>query len=174
MTEKQSPNGWTLDTLAEHLTARINADQKYIIDLSNEREVRTSERFATSKEAVTSALAAAEKAIQAAMQASEKAIIKAELAAEKRSEASNEIRAAMMDQQKTFAEKSQTEFRLSTIEGRVNENSAMLNKRIENIDSIVAAMGGRTQGVGASTGVMSQVIMAVIAVAAIAVAFLHH
>src|ERR1700688_482385 len=99
-----SPNGWTLDTLEEYLTNQIKSLSKYFTDLSAEREAVNKERFTSSKEAVTAALAAAEKAISAAMTASEKAILKAEAAAEKRSEASNEIRAAMIDQQKLFAD----------------------------------------------------------------------
>lgn len=162
-----SPHGWTLDTLEEHLSGKIDENRKYFSDLSNERELRTTEKFVTSKEAVTSALAAAEKAITAAMNASEKAIIKAEVASEKRSEASNEIRAAMMDQQKNFADKSQTEFRLGVIEQRINENMNMFGKQLDGLNNTIAAMSGRTQGAGTSIGVIVQVIASAASIAAI-------
>ena len=165
---------WNLDTLAEFLISRINAVEKYQNDLSNEREVRTTDRFNTSKEAVTFALAATKEAISVAMIASEKAIVKAEAASEKRSEASNEIRAAMIDQQKNFADKSQTEFRLGTIEGRVQENMVGISKRLENLEAAMSGMSGRTQGVGVSTGVIFQIVTMLIAVIAIGVMVLHH
>jgi hypothetical protein len=86
--------GWTLETLKEHFEALREAD----------------------KEAVSTALAAAEKAVTAALTASEKAILKAENAADKRAEASNEIRGAMVDAQKSFADKEGTERRLKALE----------------------------------------------------------
>jgi hypothetical protein len=85
---------WTLETLKEHFDALRAAD----------------------REAVSTALAAAEKAVAAAMAASEKAILKAENAADKRAEASNEIRGAMVDAQKSFADKAETERRLKMLE----------------------------------------------------------
>ena len=85
---------WTIETLKEHFDALRTAD----------------------KEAVATALAAAEKAVTAALTASEKAILKAEGAADKRAEASNEIRGAMVDAQKNFADKAETERRLKSLE----------------------------------------------------------
>lgn len=85
---------WTIPQLKEHFDALRAAD----------------------KEAITTALTAAEKAVAAAMAASEKAILKAENAADKRAEASNEIRAAMVDQQRNFASKDETERRLKMLE----------------------------------------------------------
>jgi hypothetical protein len=85
---------WTLQTLKEHFDALRSSD----------------------REAVATALAAAEKAVAAAMAASEKAILKAENAADNRAEASNEIRGAMVDAQKNFADKAETERRLKMLE----------------------------------------------------------
>lgn len=160
-----SPHGWSLDTLEEFLTNKITSVEKYFTELSNEREARTSERFSSSKEAVTSALAAAEKAIAAAMTASEKAILKAEAAAEKRSEASNEIRAAMIDQQKNFADKSQTEFRFGSLDQRLEENIKSLAKRLDGIDNAFAALGGKTQGIGMSVAAILQIVSAIASIA---------
>jgi hypothetical protein len=96
---------WTLVTLKEHFDSLRAAD----------------------KEAVTTALTAAEKAVSAAMAASEKAILKAETAADKRAEASNEIRGAMVDAQKSFADKAETERRLKNLE---DKDIASANKSI--------------------------------------------
>lgn len=95
MAEETTPcQGWTLDTLHAHWSALRESD----------------------KDAVTTAMAAQEKATAAAMAASEKAILKAETAADKRAEASNEIRAAMVDQQRNFADKESVERRLKLLE----------------------------------------------------------
>ena len=143
---------WTLETLAEHLNNRLDAVERYFCD-----------RFVASKEATSLAFAAAKEATQLAMTASEKAINKAEAAADKRAEASNEIRAAMEDQQKNFADRSQTDFRLSAIE-----------KRMEKTEGSILTTGGRAQGVGASTGIIFQVLTVVISISAIALVLLKH
>lgn len=161
--DDRSPHGWTLDTLETYLTSKVDS----VIVLSNEREAANKERSDSSKEAVTTAMTAQEKAISAAMAASEKAILKAEAAAEKRSEASNEIRAAMIDQQKNFADKSQTEFRFGAVEQRVEESIRSLVKRLDGIDNTMATVGGRSQGVGMSTGVIVQIISSAASIAAV-------
>jgi len=105
----RSPRGWTLDTLATHLTQKID-----------DVEIRTQERFALSKQAVDAALQASEKAISAAMAAAEKAVTKAETAAEKRFDSVNEFRAAMKDQTANFADRDQVDFRLTAIEKKMD------------------------------------------------------
>lgn len=113
--------GWTFDTLNKHWEGLREADQK----------------------AISTALGAAEKAVNAALIASEKAILKAEAAADKRAEASNEIRAAMVDQQRNFADKEGTERRLKLLE---DANLAGENK---------------TAGVGQLAGIIVIIITAV-------------
>ena len=143
--EDSNPQGWTFETLLQNLTDKIDAVDQRLTGLS-----------AASKEAVTAALAAAKEAIAAAMIASEKAILKAEAAADKRAEASNEIRAAMMDQQKTFANKSETDLRLSSIEKRLD------------------ATANKSQGVGMLASIIFSIIMAAVAVGALAINFMRH
>lgn len=104
--------------LREHFEAKI-------ADL----EARTTERFAASEKAVATAFAAAKEAVTAAMAAAEKAVAKAEAASDKRAEASNEIRAAMIDQQKNFADKEKTDFRLAALE-RMTSTSVGQSKGI--------------------------------------------
>jgi hypothetical protein len=168
-----SPHGWTLDTLEEYLTSKLQAVEA----LSNERETVNKERFATSEKAVTTAMAAQEKAIGAAMTASEKAILKAEAAAEKRSEASNEIRAAMIDQQKNFADKAQTEYRFGALDQRLEESSKLIGKRLDGIDLAFSAAGGKSQGVVMSASIAVQIILVAASVAgivAVITTFAHH
>jgi hypothetical protein len=106
--QERSDNGWTLDTLAKHLNEKID-----------DVEIRTQERFALAKQAIDAALMASEKAISAAMAAAEKAVTKAEVAAEKRFDSVNEFRAAMKDQTANFADRDQVDFRLASIEKKI-------------------------------------------------------
>lgn len=121
--------GWTLWTLKEFLEDKIV-----------QGEARTAERFALSKLAVDAALAAAEKAITAAMAAAEKAVTKAEVAAEKRFDSVNEFRNAMKDQQSTFADKAQTDFRLAALEKRDEVSGGRSTGRNDVLGWIVAAV----------------------------------
>ena len=106
--QERSDNGWTLDTLAKHLNEKID-----------DVEIRTQERFNLAKQAIDAALMASEKAISAAMAAAEKAVTKAEVAAEKRFDSVNEFRAAMKDQTANFADRDQVDFRLASIERKI-------------------------------------------------------
>lgn len=109
-----SPHGWTLDTLEKHLSARIDTLEKYL-----------GERLEAAKELVGTA-----------QLSSEKALTKAEAASEKRQDAANEIRAAMMDQQKHFADRDNTDFRLSALEKIINMTSAASDSKSENLSHI--------------------------------------
>ena len=111
--------GWTLSTLAVHFHQKIEDMEKRVI-----------ERFALAKDSQDAALTATEKAISAAMAASEKAISKAEVSAEKRFDSVNEFRNTLKDQQGTFADKAQMDFRLGSIE-----------KKIENWAGQIAGVG---------------------------------
>lgn len=113
--EKRSPQGWTIDALAKHLSDKIN-----------DVEERTQERFRLSKQAIDAALQAADKAISASMIAAEKAVTKAETASEKRFDSVNEFRAAMKDQTLNFADRAQVDFRLTNIEKRLDTFSGQL------------------------------------------------
>lgn len=74
--------------------------------------------LSTLKTYLESKIEAVEKNAALALSASEKAILKAENAADKRAEASNEIRGAMVDAQKSFADKAETERRLKMLEDK--------------------------------------------------------
>lgn len=153
-----SPHGWTLDTLETFFTSKIES----VVQLANEQKERTNERFESSEKAVSAALVAVEKSNAASMASSEKAILKAEAAQDKRNEASNEIRAAMVDQQGNFAAKSETDFRFTAI----GETLAAISKRIDGIDLALSVSSGKSQGVGTSTSVLVQIIATGASVAA--------
>jgi len=112
----RSPRGWTLDTLATHLTQKID-----------DVEIRTQERFSLAKQAIDAALMASEKAISAAMAAAEKAVTKAETAAEKRFDSVNEFRAAMKDQTANFADRDQVDFRLLSLEKKLDNYAGQIS-----------------------------------------------
>jgi len=92
---------------------------------------------------------ASKEAINAAIVAAQKAVDKAEGAQQLRNDAQNEWRAAMKDQQATFADKEQTE------------------RRLNNLEILMAAKAGERQGFGISVGVLVQVIASVGVIAAI-------
>ncbi len=92
--------------------------------LIDERDRFYNEKFKAAKDAVNLALTAAEKAV-----------VKAEAASEKRQDASNEIRAAMIDQQKTFANRSETELRF-----------VMMDKKIEDLIAYRSSTAGHGKG----------------------------
>ena len=105
--------------------------------------------FATLYKHVMEISTASKEAINAAMAAAKEATLKAEAASEKRFESVNEFRNAMKDQQSNFADKEQTDFRLTAI------------------DKKLAEISGKSQGVGLSAGVIVQVIASIAAAATV-------
>lgn len=103
----------------------------------------------TLKTYIESKIEGVEKNAALALSASEKAITKAEAAAEKRADASNEIRAAMVDQQKNFANLAQT-----------NLQFANLTQRIEAVERAIASSKDKSAGVGQTWGLLAAVIFA--------------
>ena len=73
----------------------------------------------TLKEHLDSRIQAVKENVTTAMAAADKAVTKAEIAAEKRFDSVNEFRNAMKDQQSTYADKQQVDFRLKAVEGRL-------------------------------------------------------
>jgi len=105
--------------------------------------------FATLYKHVMMLSEASKEAINAAITAAQKAVDKAEGAQQLRNDAQNEWRGAMKDQQSTFADKEQTERRLSAIE------------------QWQAAQGGKSQGVGFSAAVVVQLLVSAAALATV-------
>jgi transketolase len=112
-------NGWTIETLKEHLTELNDNSEKHgaemlenavqrLITRMEDADLRYQQRFSAQTEAVNAAftaqqtatgtaLAAAEKAVAAALSAADRAVSKAEMASEKRFESVNEFRASLND-----------------------------------------------------------------------------
>jgi len=105
--------------------------------------------FATLYKHVMMLSEASKEAINAAITAAQKAVDKAEAAQQLRNDAQNEWRAAMKDQQATFADKEQTE------------------RRLNNLEVLMASRAGERQGIGVSAGVVVQIIASAAAAATV-------
>jgi len=171
--EPQKLSSIELRTTIENINNRMALFEKYFSDILREKEVSINERFAAAEKAVNAALSAAREAINAAMAASEKAILKAESAADKRAEASNEIRAAMMDQQKNFADKVQSDFRFDAANQKITDLDKVFSKRIELTEQQLASLIGKAQGVNLTFGVVLQIITAAGTISAIVSALFY-
>ncbi len=58
----------------------------------------------------------------------------------------------MIDQQKNFADKPQTEFRFGALDQRLEETNKSLNKRLDGIDQALTAMSSHSKGLGDGWG----------------------
>lgn len=167
-TEKQSgripfsQQAWTLDTLKVHFDSRVEDLRRYFSDLLQVQEQTNRDRFTAAEKGVTVAMTAAEKAIGAAMSSSKEAVLKAEAHADKRAEASNEIRAAMIDQQAKFADKDATAMQHSALDSRVTELKESLTARLDKIDLLLAAGLAKDEGKGAAMSQTTAMIFAII------------
>jgi hypothetical protein len=111
--------------------------------------------FATLYKHVMEISTASKEATTTAMAAAKEATLKAELASEKRLEGMNEFRSAMKDQQSTFADKEQTNFRLTAIDKKLAERD------------------GKSQGIGVLAIVITQTILILIAIIGLAIALMR-
>lgn len=162
-----SQQAWTLDTLKVHFDSRVEDLRRYFTDAIQTQEQTNRDRFTNAEKAVNTAFSAADKAVQAAMAASEKAVLKAENAAEKRAEASNEIRAAMIDQQAKFADKQATETQFNAHAQRITELKEALIARLDRIDMVLAADSAHDQGKGAAMSQTTALIFAILGAAGV-------
>jgi anion-transporting ArsA/GET3 family ATPase len=112
--------------------------------------------FSTLYKHVTALSDASKDAVSAAMDAAKMASDKADAATEKRFDAVNEFRATLKDQQATFADKVQTDFRLTAI------------------DKKLAEQGGKSQGIWLVAIIITQTILILLALGALIVAFNKH
>lgn len=168
-----SQQAWTLDTIKVLFDARFEDMRRYFSDLIQVQEQTNRDRFTAAEKGVATAFLAADKAVNAAMAASEKAVLKAENAAEKRAEASNEIRAAMVDQQKNFAERAGTEMQFRAQDNRITELKEAVTARLDKIELLMAAGVAKDEGKGAAmsqtTALIFSIIGAIAVIATIAI-----
>jgi hypothetical protein len=134
--------------------ATLEATQTAFEKLMNERDRRYEERAKNQLDNTALALTALKDGNAAAFAAAERASTKAEDVSERRQDASNEIRAAMIDQQKHFADKELTEQKFQTLDAR-----------------ITALVGSRSGGMKDLFGYIVGVSGAIVAAIAI---LLHH
>ena len=139
---------WTLDTIKIHYDSRLSDIQRYYSDLLSIQEQTNRDRFTNAEKAVQAALAASDKAVQAAMAASKEAIAKAEAAADKRFDSLNELRSAMMDQQRNFAPAVGTELQFKAVGDRVTEVKEGLAGRLDAMEKKQDAIANKILGVG--------------------------
>lgn len=157
-----SQQAWTLDTLKVYADARLEDTRRYFADLLQVQEQTNRDRFTAAEKNVNTAFIAADKAVNAAMAASEKAVLKAENAAEKRAEASNEIRAAMIDQQAKFADKNATETEFNAHTQRITELKEALSARLDKIDLLLATGLAKDEGKGAAMSQTTAIIFSIL------------
>lgn len=162
-----SQQAWTLDTLKVYADARLEDVRRYFTDAMQVAEQTNRDRFTAAEKGVTVAMTASEKAISAAMASSKEAVLKAEAHADKRAEASNEIRAAMIDQQAKFADKNATETEFNAHAIRITELKEVLTARLDKIDLLLATFTAKDEGKGAAMSQTTAVIFSVIGAAGV-------
>jgi hypothetical protein len=140
---KRSSSEWTIETLREYLTSRIDAN-----------EAAALQRFESSNTALQAALAAAKELVSNAQSAADRAVQKAEIASDKRFEGVNEFRAQLADQQRTLMPRAEVEVLLKAITDRV--------KAVEILQSQSSGTKiGITEGWGWAVGVVGLVLFVV-------------
>lgn len=165
-----SQQAWTLDTIKVYIDSRIEDMRRYFSDMIQTQEQTNRDRFTAAEKGVTTAFSAADRAVSAAMAASEKAVLKAENAAEKRAEASNEIRAAMIDQQSKFADKNATETQFNAHAVRITELKEALTARLDKVDLLLAQEMAHDKGKGSAMSQTTAIIFSIIGVIGVVVA----
>lgn len=145
MTDKPR-DGWTVDTLLDHLRAVIESYNLRYVDrfTSIEEELRTG--LTAVKESSAMALAAAEKAVQ-----------KAEAAAEKRFEGVNEFRSTLSDQQRTLMPRSEVDVLMNSLREK-------LDRLDRQFDAAQAERAGIKGGWGYAVGIIG-VVLALLSIA---------
>jgi hypothetical protein len=119
-------NGWTVDTLHEHLDSLVREGFARLETLIIEKDKQYDLRF----EGIVTAT-------QAALAAADRAVGKAEAAAEKRFEGVNEFRAALGDQQRMLMPRGETEMLVNG-----------LNDKVIALTTAIGGLSGVRTGVG--------------------------
>lgn len=163
---------WTLDTIKIFFDSRLADFQKYYSDLLSIQEQTNRDRFTSAEKAVYAALAASDKAISAAMQSSKEAIIKAEAAADKRFDSLNELRAAMLDQQKNFAPATGTDLQFKALGDRITELKESLTARLDSCDKSITEQRTKAEAKGQAMSQTSGIIFSILGVAGVVVTIL--
>lgn len=122
---------------------------KYFERVIEELDKRYDQRLQLNQVAVSTALSAQEKSVAAAFEASEKAIIKAEIAQTAYNLRSNEFRAALDDQSKTFIPRIEAD-------GRFQQLRDLVDSQLKQIIELQKSESRGEGGVNASNRAKSQ------------------
>jgi hypothetical protein len=162
----QKSDAWTVESVYAHFARRFK-DIERLYDARFKADTLIGK---ANRQAIDIAIKAVEQTATTARQYGEKAIEKAETANDKRWDAANEIKAAMKDQQATFATKEEMDQRCASNAEKIAELTAWRG-RIEGRDM---GKGEATTSHQVSANFIVTIIMALIAIAAVMVAILKH
>ncbi|MBA2682351.1 MAG: hypothetical protein H0U76_28655 [Ktedonobacteraceae bacterium] len=162
-TEGSEQSLWTVETLHEHLLTLITAN-----------EIKYSERFDASQNAIHAAFAAQKLAVDTALSAADRAVTKAETAAEKRFESVNEFRQTLTDQAGTFIPRGEAaavfksyDDKLEAMRVSFEKSNDALSKEISNLRESRSEVNGKASGANAVWGYL-------VAIAGIVLALIFH
>jgi len=133
---------WTLDTLKEHLTSLIDANDVRYAQRFEASQAAIAAAFLAQQTAMTTAFAAQKLSVDAALEAAKTAVNKAEVAAEKRFESVNEFRATLADQQRSLMPRSEAEILIRS-----------LTDKMEVMEKTLASMSGQRSGMSTAVGI---------------------
>ena len=192
-------SGWTVDTLREYLNEKVSDTRDFtrqqILDLrdmtrqqAEDHRRMLDERYATQTKALDAAFKAAEQAVAVALSNAEKATTKAEAAADKRFDAVNEFRQVLSDQTSTFLPRIEYDTAHAALIDRINGMSDRLSALELRLTSRLDRGEGQEAGASrnvtqaresklaakSGTAIFLQVLVVVIAVAAIIISVVVH
>ena len=172
-------SGWTVDTLRESLTQQISDQREASRQQVDDLRRMLDERYATQTKALDKAFTAAEQAVTVALANAEKATIKAEAASERRFASVNEFRAALADQAATFLPRGEYEAGNAAVADRIAAGyerltalELRLTSRLDKGDGTVSGAASYRSERRLDGGQMIQVLIVLVAVAAVVVAIL--
>jgi hypothetical protein len=164
-----------LGHLQRQVDQRFEASKETLVAL----KVMLDERYATQTKALDAAFKAAEQAVAVALANAEKATVKAETAADKRFDAVNEFRQTLTDQASTFLPRTEYDAARTALSDRIAFNADRVGALELRLTSRLDRGEGSDAGTAAfrterrlDVGQLLQVLVALIAVAAVVVAVL--
>jgi hypothetical protein len=170
-------SGWTTDTLREHLTRQITDQRDAFRQQVDDLRRMLDERYATQTKALDKAFTAAEQAVTVALANAEKAADLARVAADKRFDSVNEFRETLSDQTATFLPRGEYDAAYKALADQITAGyerlaalELRLTSRLDRGDGTDAGTAAFRTEKRLDTAQLLQVLVALIAVAAVLVA----
>jgi hypothetical protein len=132
-----APVTWTLETLAEYLTAVIRGNDD-----------RYEQRFRGQEKAIELGFSAQKSAVEAALAAADRAVQKAEVAAEKRFESVNEFRNTLADQQRNLIPRAEFDVTVKALRDKVDALQGQMERQMSERAGIKGGWGYAVGAVG--------------------------